>query len=177
MEFGIQNVIFIFIFIFSIAFVVRNVIRLTSFILIAKPENRSDRIGERIWQTILIAFGQSKLLRFKAAGAIHASIFWGYLILLFTASQSVMEGFGIVHPWNFLGPVYSVITILTDLLCLLIFAAIVASLVRRFVIKIKRLQTGSEGEIFDAVFILALIDVLSKPARQKTLYWIPESLK
>ncbi len=160
MEFGIQNVIFILIFLFSVAFVTRNVIRLTSFILIAKPENRSDRIGKRIWQTFMIAFGQSKLLRFKAAGAIHASIFWGYLILLFTASQSVLEGFGIVHPWNFLGPVYSVITVLTDILCLLIFAAIVTSLIRRFVIKIKRLQTGSESEIFDAVFILALIAVV-----------------
>ncbi len=160
MEFGIQNAIFILIFLFSVAFVTRNVIRLTSFILIAKPENRSDRIGKRIWQTFMIAFGQSKLLRFKAAGAIHASIFWGYLILLFSASQSVLEGFGIKHFWNFLGPVYSLITILTDVLCLLIFAAIVTSLLRRFVLKIKRLQTNSGGEIFDAVFILALIAVV-----------------
>lgn len=51
-------------------------------LLRAKPEVRWDRIPDRIEQTLRIAFAQKKLFKEKAAGVMHALIFWGFLVLL-----------------------------------------------------------------------------------------------
>ncbi|MCZ6625158.1 MAG: (Fe-S)-binding protein [Deltaproteobacteria bacterium] len=48
----------------------------------AQPEHRFDRIGERIWNVLVYAFGQKKFLRDEQpAGLMHFVIFWGFLIV------------------------------------------------------------------------------------------------
>ncbi len=155
MEFGIKNIIFAIIFIAAFAFLIKNAIKLINYLKLAKPENRLDNIGKRIIQTLSVAIFQTKILREKSGGLIHAGIFWGFLILLFSAINSIFVGFGIHHPFNFLGPVYSVITILTDVFIFLIYFAVVFALLRRYVFKVERLQV--EGEKFEAAFILIMI--------------------
>lgn len=155
MEFGIKNIVFAVIFIAAFAFLIKNAITLIKYLKLAKPENRTDNIGKRIAQTFTVAIFQSKILRDKSAGFVHAGIFWGFLILLFSAINSIFVGFGFHHPFNFLGPVFSAITILTDLFIFLIYFAVVFALLRRYVFKVKRLQV--EGEKFEAAFILVMI--------------------
>ncbi|HRP02711.1 MAG TPA: heterodisulfide reductase-related iron-sulfur binding cluster [Candidatus Kapabacteria bacterium] len=155
MNFGVKNIIFIIIFLIASGIFAYNVRRLIQYLQLAKPDNRFDRIWERILQTLVIAFGQTKLLRDKKAGAIHASIFWGFLILLFSAANSVFNGFGINHLFNYLGPIFSLITILTDLFTLAIIVAVSGALLRRYVFHIKRLQR--EGESIEAAVILLMI--------------------
>jgi hypothetical protein len=72
---------------------------------VGRPENRFDRLGERIRTTMVVGFGQSKILRDKVAGPIHAGIFWGFLVLLFSAAEMVLEGLNNAWSFNFLGPV------------------------------------------------------------------------
>ena len=156
MEFGIKNIIFIFVFIGAFAFFTKNVLKLISYLQLAKPDNRFGDIGSRIKQTLLIAFAQTKILRDKKAGPIHAGIFWGFLILLFSAVNAIMSGlFNIYDFFSFLGPIYSIITILTDLFCLAIIIAVVMALWRRYVMKVQRLQV--EAEKVEAAFILMMI--------------------
>lgn len=155
MEFGIKNIIFLVIFVAAFAFLIKNSLKLISYLKLAKPENRFDNIGKRIKQMFVVAIFQTKILRDKNAGMIHAGIFWGFLILLFSAANSIFVGFGIHHPFNFLGPVYSLITILTDLFIFLIYFAVVFALLRRYVFKVKRLQV--EGEKVEAALILFTI--------------------
>ena len=106
MEFGTDNIIFAVIFIIAMVYFTINAIRLISYLQKAKPENRLDNIPKRIMQTLTIAIFQKKILRDKVAGPIHAGIFWGFLILLFSALNSIFTGFGIEHAFNFLGPVF-----------------------------------------------------------------------
>ncbi len=48
----------------------------------AQPENRFDRIGERIRNVLVYAFGQKTFLRDEQpAGLMHFVIFWGFLIV------------------------------------------------------------------------------------------------
>jgi Fe-S oxidoreductase len=158
MEFGLNNILFIVIFIAATAFFIKNVLKLISYLKLAKPDNRFENIPDRIKQTLLIAFAQSKIFRDKEAGPIHAGIFWGFLILLFSAANSVFSGFGINDLFNYLGPVFSIITILTDLFCLAIFIAVLWALYRRFILKVKRLQL--ENEKVEAAFILIMIMII-----------------
>jgi len=158
MEFGLKNLIFAIIFFAAFGFLTKNVLRLISYLKLGQPDNRTDKIGQRIWQTLKVAIFQTKILREASGGTIHAWIFWGFLILLFAASNSVFTGFGIHHFYNFLGPIYSAITFFIDLFCVLIIIAVIWALMRRYVFKIKRLQV--EGEKFEAGFILFMIFVI-----------------
>jgi Fe-S oxidoreductase len=158
MEFGLKNIIFIVLFIVASALFIKNVLKLINYLKLAKPDNRFDNMTQRIKQTLLIAFGQTKILRDKAAGPIHAGIFWGFLVLLFSAANSVFTGFGIKEIFSILGPIYSIITILTDLFCLAIIIAVIWALWRRFIFKVKRLQV--EGEKFEAALILIMITII-----------------
>lgn len=157
MEFGIKNIIFILVFISAIAFFTKNAMRLISYLKLGKPDpKRFENIGQRIKQTLIIAIGQKKILRDKVAGPIHAGIFWGFLILLFSATNSIFAGFGVIDFFDFLGPVFSVITLLTDVFIALIITAVIFALYRRYVQKVKRLQRDKH-EANEAAAILITI--------------------
>ena len=157
MEFGIKNIIFILVFGAAIALFTKNALRLISFLKLAKPDNkRFENIGARIKQTFIIAIAQKKILRDKAAGPVHAGIFWGFLILLFAATNSIFSGFGFVDIFSFLGPIFSVITILTDIFIVLIMVLVLTAMYRRYILKVKRLQRDKH-EAIEAGAILATI--------------------
>ena len=48
----------------------------------AQPDQRFDRIGRRIWDVLVYAFGQKKFLRDEQpAGLMHFLIFWGFMVI------------------------------------------------------------------------------------------------
>lgn len=155
MEFGVKNVIFIVLFVIAFGFLIKNVMRLISYLKVGQAENRTDRISERIMQTLKIAIFQTKIFREPSGGTVHAWIFWGFLVLLFAASNSVFTGFGFKNIYNYLGPIYSVISVLIDVFCVLIIMGIVWALYRRYIAKVARLQV--EGEKVEAGMILLMI--------------------
>jgi len=151
----LQNYIFIGVLLAAFGFMAVSVNRLIGYLKVAKPADRLDHLAERIRTTLVVGFGQSKILRDKAAGPIHAMIFWGFLILLFSAAEMILEGLHEGWSFSFLGPVYSAVTILTDVFCVLIMLGTFMSLWRRYVAKVKRLQV--EGEKVEAGLILLTI--------------------
>ncbi len=93
MEFGLKNLIFVFVFLAAFGFFTKNVVRLISYLKLGQAENRTDNIAKRTWLALKVAIFQTKILREASGGTIHAWIFWGFLILLFAASNSVFTGF------------------------------------------------------------------------------------
>ena len=160
-EFGIKNIAFLIIFIGAGLFFAKNVSRLISWLKLGKADNRFDNIGARIKQTLIVAIGQKKILRDKKAGPIHAGIFWGFLILLFSAANSVLTGFGLVNIFNYLGPIYSVITILTDVFIGLIMLAVSGAIYRRYVLKIERLPKDKEEKIEAFAILLTIFFIVT----------------
>lgn len=151
----IQNYVFVAVLLASLAVFAKSALRLISYLRIAKPENRTNNIPKRLSTTLLVGFGQSKILRDPIAGPLHASIFWGFLVLLFSAMEMVLEGLHDGWSFSFLGPLYTAITILTDLFCLAIIVSAAIALWRRYVTKIVRLQF--KGEQLEAGLILLTI--------------------
>jgi Fe-S oxidoreductase len=150
-----SNYIFLVVFAVAVGIMARSVSRLVGILAFAKPDNRFDNIAERIKQTISVALLQKKILRDKKAGPIHAGIFWGFVVLLSAAAEAVLEG---IHPalgLTWLGPVYSVFSLLSDVFCAFIILGVVMSLWRRYVTKVKRLQV--EHEKVEAAMILLTI--------------------
>lgn len=124
-----------------------------------KKDSRFDNLAERVKKVITVAFGQSKLLREPIAGSIHFIIFWGFILFLLGVLESILQGFYTPFSFSFLGPLYIPITFVQDLFGLMVIIAIIFSLMRRFVFKVKRLEVEAKGKI-DAAVILLLILVV-----------------
>ena len=156
----LKNIAFLIILAAAFGIFTRSAMRLIAWLNVGKADNRFDRLGERIKTTLIVGFGQSKILRDKVAGPIHAGIFWGFIVLLFSAIEMILEGFNERWSLNFLGPVYSVITILTDIFCLLIIVGTMMSLWRRYITKVKRLQVEHE-KVEAGMILLTIFTIVS----------------
>ncbi|MBM2814219.1 MAG: Fe-S oxidoreductase [Ignavibacteria bacterium] len=154
-----KNIIFILVFIISLTYLYTNLKRLYDDLKVGRPDKRWDNQLRRIKHMLIVAFGQTRLFRDPVAGFVHVGIFWGFLVLLFSAFQSVLEGFGIEHPYSFLGSINKYINLFTDIFCVIVIVSVIISLIRRYVIKIPRLQ-GDKYEIKDAIIVLLSIFII-----------------
>ncbi len=127
-------------------------------LLKAKPENRFDRPLDRVWNTLRIAFGQTKLLKNKKSGWMHALIFWGFLILILRAGHFFVIGFFQEMPVPLPGfeAIHYLYGLVKDIVILLVTLAASYALYRRLVIRPPRLNLSGEG-ILILVLILAIM--------------------
>lgn len=133
-----------------------NARRLISYLKVGRGEDRFGDVGARCRNVVMVALGQSKLLREPFAGILHALIFWGFVVLLLAIIESIGEGFVEGFSLAFLGPLYPPLVFLEDLVGAAVVAAVVVSLYRRLVSPPKRLRVTGHAK-WDAVLILCLI--------------------
>lgn len=95
--------------------------------------------GKRITITLAVAFGQSKILRKPLIGLLHALVFWGFLVITVGSIEMVIDGiFGLERAFAGSGWFYKVITASGDVFAYIIAFGIIAFLVRRQFMHIKR---------------------------------------
>ncbi len=152
----LKNIIFVLIFISAFGFLAFSLNKVIGYLKLGQKENRFDNIPKRIMNVLKIAFGQSKLLRDPVAGTVHFLIFWGFMLFVFAVLEAIIQGFYSPFTFEFLGPIFSVITIVQDLFGILVIFAVLFALYRRFIQKVERLDVSKAGN-FDAAFILLLI--------------------
>ncbi|MCX6156098.1 MAG: (Fe-S)-binding protein [Candidatus Kapabacteria bacterium] len=152
----VKAVVFGIILVFSALVLSRKLYQLFSYLQVGKEINRSDNINSRIKNTVKVAFFQYRIFRDKSAGILHALIFWGFLTLLFSASESIFQGFYNGFSWSILKYFYSFITFSTDFFCVLVIVSIIFNLIRHFAIKVPRLQ-GKKEDMVDALVVLIFI--------------------
>jgi len=120
-------------------------------------------IGKRIKRTLAVAFGQTTILRKPVLGLMHALVFWGFCVILIGSIEMLIDGlFGSERVLSFLGPVYDVIIASGDIFAFIIFFLVLAFLVRRVFMNVKRFS-GAEmthKSHMDANIALTLILLL-----------------
>lgn len=165
-----KQIAFIICSLISIGFFSYTMKNLIAKFKITKPSFPIDKIGERISLTLLVAFGQSKILRRPVIGMMHAIVWWGFLVVTIGTVEIAIEGFtGMIKPLSILGPVYDVIMASGDISAALILIMCSAFLIRRYIMKVKRFD-GIEvdtAEKIDAALSLFFIMFL-----MKTLAWM-----
>jgi len=152
----IKNVVFILVFLAAFVFLGFNIKRLISYLGIGQKEDRFDNVLKRIANVFKVAIGQTKILREPVAGLVHIIIFWGFLLFLFAVIEAIIQGFYSDFTFEFLGPIFSLITIIQDIFGLLVMFAVLSALYRRYFMNIKRLDHGKES-LIDATIVLGLI--------------------
>jgi Fe-S oxidoreductase len=153
---------------FAIALVITFVIffytisRIFRFFKLTKPFPVGDW-GKRTVLMLKVAFGQTKILRKPVVGFMHALVWWGFLVILVGSIEMVVDGLaGTERALDILGPVYDAITVAGDVFAFIILILILAFLIRRIVMNIKRFSGIEMKHIshMDANIALTLIFLL-----------------
>lgn len=124
---------------------------------IAEKENRFDNFLKRLRNVFYYGIIQSKIFRFKFSGVLHFIIFFGFLILLISIIENIIEVYIPNFSFNFLGKFYSYISFLQDIFGTLVLISALILIFRRFIFTPTRLKINNKYEKLDAVLILALI--------------------
>src|SRR3954471_21385750 len=87
-----SNLLFAFILTLGAGFFALNVQRLVSYMRIALPDNRTNDPFVRLANVVKIGIAQSKIFRDPVAGAMHATIFWGFMVLTAGTVEILIQG-------------------------------------------------------------------------------------
>jgi len=158
---SIQNVVFLFVLVAALGFFAFNAERLVRYLRIGLPDDRTDDPWTRLRNVIVIGIAQAKILRDPIAGALHAAVFWGFIVLTLGTVEILVHGvFPAFRFESFLpGPVYGLFLLSQELFAGLVLAAVSVLLYRRLVVKPRRLQ-GDNVHAGDAILILSMIAAL-----------------
>ncbi len=126
------------------------------------PDNRADRIGERISGVLVYMFGQARMMRYTWAGLAHIVVFYGFLVLLLNSLILWGRGFdphfdfwifGLDNP---LGRIYACSR---DLATMAVILGVLIFYYNRLVLRLKRLTLNLEGVlILTIIFVMMLAD-------------------
>jgi Fe-S oxidoreductase/nitrate reductase gamma subunit len=118
-----------------------------------QPLDRSDRPMERVRGLAVFVFGQKRLLNDLGPGLTHAFIFWGFLVLLATTGNYMLNGMlETVIGWPLGGWLWGIVVVFANLFIGLIILSLGYAAWRRIVRRPARLALSR-----DAFIILALI--------------------
>jgi hypothetical protein len=157
------NVAFLFVLVLAAGFFANNAQRLVRFLHIGHDENRTDHPLTRVKNVLTIGIAQTKILRDPVAGAMHAMVFWGFLVLTLGTVEILVQGvvgrerfsYGMLLP----APLHAAYLLSQEAFAVLVLGAVGFLLYRRLVIKPKRLQ-GDNLEHWDALVVLSIIAAL-----------------
>jgi Fe-S oxidoreductase/nitrate reductase gamma subunit len=153
---SLQNYLFILLFLAGLAFFTFNILRIRTYLLLGRQENRFSEPWKRLKKVFTIGISQSKILREPSAGLMHALIFWGFLTLLTAVLEAFIQGFYSGFSLVILRKVSKIIFASQDLFGLLVVLAVLYALYRRYILRPKRLQ-GDGNTNTDATMILLMI--------------------
>src|SRR4051812_3203924 len=149
---------FLFILVLAAGLFAFNAQRLFSYMRLGVAENRFNDPAKRIENLLTIGIFQRKIFREAVAGAMHATIFWGFMVLTAGTLEILIQG--VFHGFTFerilITPVYRLYAMSQDGFAVLVLGAIAFAFFRRLVLHPRRLE-GDKLEHTDALIILSMI--------------------
>ena len=135
----LDNILFAVILAAGIGYFTINVRKLIRNIKLGQDVDRSDNPAARWGNMALIALGQSKMVKRPIAGVLHIIVYAGFVIINLEVLEIVIDGlFGTHRVLSFMGGFYSFLIGSFEILALLVLVAVIAFLIRRNIIKLKR---------------------------------------
>ncbi|HYC51126.1 MAG TPA: (Fe-S)-binding protein [Gemmatimonadaceae bacterium] len=156
-----ENVVFLVILVIAAGFFALNVQRLVQYMHLGKSEDRSDNPLHRVWNVLRVGIAQTKILREPVAGIMHATIFWGFMVLTAGTVELLIAGVFPGFSYERLLPtaLYHGYELSQDAFATLVLGAIGFAYFRRLVLRPRRLA-GDNVEHLDAYIILGMIAAL-----------------
>lgn len=153
----IDNILFAVLLILGVGFFVRNIKKVIRNIKLGKSIDRTDRKDERLKNMMMIALGQSKMVKRPIAGVLHIIVYIGFIIINIEVIEIIIDGlFGTHRVFRFLGSFYSFLIGSFEILAFLVLVSVTIFWIRRMVLRIPRFW-NKEMKGFpknDALYIL-----------------------
>src|SRR5215212_4794260 len=153
-----SNVVFLFILTAAAGFFALNVQRLVRYMQVGLAEDRTGEPFTRLKNVLTIGIAQTKIFRDPIAGIMHATIFWGFMVLTAGTVEILIQGAwpGFSYERILWHPLYVLYSASQDGFALLVLGAIAFAYYRRLVLHPRRLE-GDHLEHMDAYIILGMI--------------------
>ena len=141
----LENIIFLIIAGLGIGLFIWQIRKIRKNILLGRDVDLTDNPSERINKTLLVAFGQQKMFKRMLPAVLHLFVYVGFLVINIEVLEILIDGVvGTHRVLGFMGPVYSALMFVNELLAALVIIACAIFLWRRNVTKVPRLATGVE---------------------------------
>ena len=153
-----QSVVFLFVLAIAAGIFALNIQRLVAYLRLGVTEDRTDRPWSRLSNVLEIGIGQTKILREPVAGIMHATIFWGFIVLTAGTIEIFIQGAwsGFSYERVLWHPLYALYATSQDAFAVFVLAAVAFAFYRRLVLHPRRLE-GDRIEHLDAYVILGMI--------------------
>ncbi|MGD8454361.1 MAG: (Fe-S)-binding protein [Phycisphaerae bacterium] len=114
--------------------------------------------GQRVRDVLMFFCGQARLFRVKSTGLAHVFIFWGFVLLLPTILQALIEGLfpGVVLPFF---ATFGPLLFLQDLIVVAVIAGVLFGLYYRMIVRPERYQGSHQFEGNLVLFFILTIMV------------------
>lgn len=137
----LPNILFAIALIIGIGFFANNVRKLFRNIKLGKDVNRTDKKSERLKNMLIIAFGQSKMIKRPLSGFLHLIVYVGFIIINIEVLEIMIDGLFGTHR-IFQGVVginiYGFLIGTFEVLAFLVLLAVIVFWTRRNLANIKR---------------------------------------
>jgi heterodisulfide reductase subunit C len=135
----VGQIVFTILLIAAIILFTKNVRTIARNIKLGKPLDRSDNKAER-WRTlILVALGQSKMLKRPVPAILHIFVYVGFIIINIEILEILIDGvFGTHRVFAPLGSLYNILIGSFEILAFLVLFGCAIFLIRRNVFKLRR---------------------------------------
>jgi heterodisulfide reductase subunit C len=137
----LPNLFFALALIVGIGFFVMNIRKISRNIKLGKDVNRADNKSERLKNMMMIALGQSKMVKRPVSGFLHIIVYVGFIIINIEVLEIIIDGLFGTHRifQGLLGDdFYGFLIGAFEILAALVFVAVVIFWLRRNVLNIKR---------------------------------------
>lgn len=140
----IQQLAFILVFGYAMYSFSKKMQHIIANIKTGKPEDRTDRPGERFKRMVLFALGQKKMFQNMIPAVLHFFVYIGFILINIEILEIVIDGiFGTHRVFaQPLGGVYLAAINFFEILAVLVLSACVIFWIRRNVLKIDRFQSA-----------------------------------
>lgn len=152
---------------------------------LGRPEDLTDRKGERWKNVLLLALGQKTMFRYPLVGFLHFIVYAGFIIINIEILEIILDGVFGTHRMfaNTLGGFYTFVINFFEVLAVAVLLSCVIFLIRRNVLKLRRFfkremdgwpRTDANVILIVEIVLMGLFLTMNAADRALQLKWHPE---
>jgi len=153
----LDNLIFAILLVAGVGFFIKNIKKIIRNIKLGKSVDRTNNPDARLKNMLMIALGQSKMIKRPISGLLHIIVYVGFIIINIEVIEIIIDGlFGTHRVFSFLGGFYNILIGSFEILAFLVLVSVSVFWIRRMILKIPRFW-NKEMKGFpknDALYIL-----------------------
>lgn len=139
----LDNIFFVLILVLGFGYFYLNVKKIIRNINLGTVVNRKDNSKARWKNMVMIALGQSKMIKRPIAGILHIIVYLGFIIINIELLEIIIDGiFGTHRVFAPLGIIYDILIGSFEILAVLVLIAVIVFWLRRNVIQLKRFASS-----------------------------------